>query len=88
MKDEIVLAINQSANTRECGSCKFFERRDATTEYDKNGSCTLRFPPNRIFAKQVWDAESQPLDTVLDTNSCSFWESSGRTYIVSQRIKP
>jgi hypothetical protein len=29
-----------------------------------------------------------PLDTVRDTDGCNFWKSTGKTYIVSQRIKP
>lgn len=85
---EIRLALHQNANSKECGSCHFFNRRDANSEYDRNGHCTFKFPPNRIYEKQIWDAESQPLDTVQDTNSCDFWKSSGKTYIVSQRIKP
>lgn len=86
--DEIVLALNQNANAGECGSCHYFARRDANSEWDHNGHCTFRFPPSRVLARQVWDAESQPLDTVQDQDGCDFWKSSGKTYIVSQRIKP
>lgn len=86
---EIVLALNQSADSGHCGSCHYFVRSaDATSEWDQNGRCTFRLPPTRVFAREVWDAESAPLDTVKDINGCDFWKTSGQTYIVSQRIKP
>lgn len=87
-ESSIILALNQSANTKECGSCHFFSRNDQRSEWDQSGSCKFRFPPNRVFTKQVWDAETAPLDTVNDTDGCDFYRSTGKTYIVSQRIKP
>ncbi len=86
---EIVLALNQSADAGHCGSCHFFVRNpDATSEWDQTGRCKFRMPPTREFSRVVWDAESRPLDTVDDKDGCDFWRSSGKTYIVSQRIKP
>lgn len=86
--EEVVLALNQSADAGQCGSCHFFARRDANSEWDTNGHCTFRLPPTRELVKQVWDADSQPLDTVQDTMGCDFWKSSGKTYIVSRRVRP
>jgi len=86
-KDEIKLALNQNVNSNECGSCHFFERKEFN-EFVVNGRCKFRLPPTRVYSKQTWDAESQPLDTVNDTDSCDFWKSTGKTYIVSKRIKP
>lgn len=86
--DEIVLALNQNANHGECGSCHFFDRDDDHSEWIARGQCKFRLPPNRIYEKQVWDGETMPLDTVNDTDGCDFWRSSGKTYIVSQRLKP
>lgn len=89
MSDQpIVLALNQSANSGECGSCHFFDREDAGSEWVHRGRCKFRLPPTRIYAKQVWDGDSLPLETVQDTDGCDFWRSTGRTYVVSQRIKP
>lgn len=86
---ELVLALNQNANSGECGSCHYFYRsHDANSEWDQTGYCKFRFPPTRIYVKQVWDAESRPLDTVQDTDACDLWKSSGKTFIVSQRVKP
>lgn len=85
---ETVLALNQSANARECGSCQFFSRDDDFSEWIARGQCKFRLPPNRVYAKQVWDGETMPLDTVNDTDGCDFWKSTGKTYVVSQRIKP
>ena len=85
---EIVLAVNQSANTGECGSCRFFTRENATSEWDLYGRCRFRLPPNRVFARNEWDGETRPLDSVNDTDRCDLWQSSGKTFIVSQRIKP
>lgn len=85
---EIVLAVNQSADAGTCGSCWWFQRRDATSQWDMNGECTFRLPPTRQLVRTVWDGETQPLATVQDTDGCDFWKSSGRTYIVSQRLKP
>ena len=86
--DEVILALNQNANTSECGSCFYFNRDDEFSEYVSRGSCKFRLPPNRIYTKQIWDGETLPLETVKDTDSCDFWKSSGKTYIVSQRVKP
>lgn len=86
--DEITLAINQTANTEECGSCYFFKRNDSKSELDQSGLCNLQFPPNRIFIRNIDDGEGQPLNTVNDTDSCSFWKTSGNTFIVSKRLKP
>jgi hypothetical protein len=85
---EIVLALNQNANASECGSCHFFNRDSEGSEYIHRGHCRFRMPPNRVYAKTVWDGETMPLDTVEDTAGCDFWRSSGKTYIVSQRLKP
>jgi hypothetical protein len=84
--DDIVLAIGQSANSGECGACYFFGRR-GNVEYDNNGYCKFKLPPTRVYQKQVWDGNSQPLDTVYDVDSCNFWKSDGKTYIVSKRVK-
>lgn len=86
--DEIVLALNQSANTGECGSCQFFDRDGDYNEWTARGRCKFRLPPNRIYTKTVWDGDSLPLDTVEDTAGCDFWKSTNKTYIVSQRLKP
>lgn len=86
--DEIVLALNQNANRGECGSCQFFDREDSPSEWVQRGRCKFRSPPSNVYAKQVWDPECQPLDTVKDTDGCDFWKSSGHAYIVSQRLKP
>jgi hypothetical protein len=87
MADEIVLALNQSADPGKCGSCRFFKRQGAS-EWEKSGSCKFRLPPTRIYVKQVWDGDSTPLDTVNDTDGCDFWISTGKTYVVSQRVSP
>lgn len=85
---EIVLAVNQSADTNTCGSCHFFNRGDANSEWDNTGRCRFKMPPTAEFVRTVWDAESRPLDTVQDADRCDFWKSSGKIFIVSQRIKP
>lgn len=86
--NEIILALNQNANKGECGSCMFFTRDSEESEWVQRGRCLFRLPPTRTFVKTVWDGETLPLDTVQDTDGCDFWETSGKTYIVSQRIKP
>ena len=86
--DEIVLALNHSANTGQCGSCQFFDRDDDYSERVCRGRCKFRLPPNRVYTKMVWDSETMPLDTVNDTDACDFWKSTGKTYIVSMRVKP
>jgi hypothetical protein len=85
IKDAISLALNQSADKGECGSCKFFVRENGE---GVRGRCMFRLPPTRVYAKQVWDAESAPLDSVRDTDGCNFWQSTGATYIVSRVIRP
>lgn len=85
---EVVLAINQTAEPGQCGSCHFFDRRGEGSEWDRNGYCTFRLPPTRVYTKTVWDGETLPLDTVKDSDGCDFWRSSGKTFIVSQRVKP
>jgi len=86
--DEIVLALNHSASTGQCGSCHFFDRDDDCSEWVCRGRCKLRLPPTLIYTKTIWDGETMPLDTVNDTDGCDFWKSTGKTYVVSQRIKP
>lgn len=86
-ENPIVLALNQSADTGQCGSCAFFERREFN-EWVANGLCRFRLPPTRVFARNVPDAEQQPLQTVNDTDGCDLWRSTGKTYIVSRRLKP
>lgn len=85
---EIVLAINQTAEPGTCGSCRFFERRNAHDEYDTTGCCKFRLPPTRVYQRQKWDADSQPLDTVRDTDGCDLWRSDCKTYIVQRRVRP
>lgn len=85
---EIVLALNQSADSEHCGSCLFFRRNTEASEWDQRGRCQFKMPPTREFRRAEWDGESQPLDTVQDTDRCDFWRTSGRTYIVSMRVKP
>jgi hypothetical protein len=85
---DIVLALNQNANTKECGSCYFFKRNDFKSEWDQSGRCKLKFPPNKVFMRNFDDAENEPTATVKDTDSCDFWKSSGNTFIVSQKLKP
>ena len=87
-KDEIVLALNQNANAGECGSCQFFFRDPERNEWNVNGRCQFRLPPTRNYVKREWSGEEQPLDTVNDTDGCDFWRHTGKTYIVSRRIKP
>lgn len=87
-ENEIVLALNQNANTGQCGSCRYFRRDGESSEWISRGSCQFRLPPTREFAKSIWDGETMPLDTVQDTDECDLWKSSGKAYIVSQRIKP
>ena len=92
-KEPIVLALHQTAAPGTCGSCKFFVRRSIEATYvdrrytdipaDKQGYCKFCFPPNRIYARQEWDGNSPPLDTVQDFDGCDLWQSSGETYIVS-----
>ena len=84
---DIILAINQNANIKECGSCHFFKRNDFKSEWDQSGRCKFKFPPNKLFMKNINDAECEPVDTVKDTDSCDFWKSSGNTFIISQRLK-
>lgn len=93
----IVLALNQSAEAGHCGSCKFFVRRGIEATYvdranvdipqDKQGHCEFRFPPYRVYARQEWDGNSPPLDTVMDFDGCNLWQSNGKRYIVS-RVQP
>lgn len=83
---EIVLALNQNANTGECGSCARFDRCGEGSEWDKTGLCHLELPPQ--YQRVEYDPELQPRNTVQDTASCSFWKSTGKTFIVSQRLKP
>lgn len=85
---EIVLALNQNAEPGQCGSCHFFERDCDSSEWIARGRCKFRLPPTRVYTKQIWDGDSLPLDTVKDTDGCDFWRHTGRTYIVSRRIKP
>jgi hypothetical protein len=85
---DIVLAVNQSAASGQCGGCALFERDPDFSEYVTRGRCKLKLPPTRVFKREVWDGDSMPLTTVNDTDECSFWKSSGKTYIVSRRVKP
>ncbi len=87
-QSEVMLALNQNADANTCGSCHYFDRRDAGSEWDHNGHCTFRLPPTREFERHIWDGESQTPDTVQDTDRCDLWKSSGKTYIVSRRVKP
>lgn len=86
--DEIVLALHQSAEPGQCGSCHFFKRDPERNEYVHRGICMFKLPPTAEFVRRVWDGETQPLGTVEDTDGCDLWRHSGKTYIVSQRIKP
>jgi hypothetical protein len=88
MAGEIVLALNQSAEPGQCGSCHFFFRDPERNEWNVNGRCKFRLPPTRTYSKREWSGEEQPLDTVNDTDGCDFWRHTGKTYIVSRRIKP
>jgi hypothetical protein len=85
-KSDIVLTLNATADIGKCGSCHFFERRGETEWDAKRGVCRLTLPPQ--FARVPYDAESQPENTVDDTDSCDLWRASGKTFIVSRKVGP
>lgn len=96
MADEIILGLEQTAEPNTCGSCHFFGRRfSENLSYIKNesviaeamrgGYCKLELPPQ--YQRRL-QGEGAPTDWINDTGSCDLWRSSGKTFIVSRRIRP
>lgn len=92
---DIILGLGQTAEPNTCGSCLFFGRRNFTEFYIKDenvvrdamrgGYCKFKFPPQVAMRQQE---EGGPTNWVNDVDRCDLWRSSGKTFIVSQRIHP
>lgn len=91
---EIVLGLEQTAEPHTCGSCHFFGRRSFSETYIKNedvvrdamrgGYCKFKMPPQVAIRQQ---GEGAPTNWINDTDSCDLWRSSGKTFIVSKRVR-
>jgi hypothetical protein len=83
--NEIVLGTGQTAEPKTCGSCHFFGRSSIEDPYNHGGYCKMELPPQYQHRIQ---GEGEPTSWINDTGSCDLWRSSGKTFVVSRRIKP
>lgn len=96
MANEITLGVGAGAEPDTCGSCKFFERKDA--EYNNctgsYGFCRIVMPAKvasqgdvRYIDPKRKDQEyTGNEDQIKDTDRCDLYRFSGHAYIVQRRI--
>ena len=87
----IRLGERQSAEPNTCGSCQFYRRPDDSSP---RGDCSLKMPPwikllhshasERSGATESFENSTDPT-MVYDNQTCSFWMSSGFSYVQDRK---